>query len=507
MRLVLGLSIFAITVCYAAVQQDTITPPDPATELLREAYSIGMNFPPQERADLLMTLAYAAVGINRELVAPWSVELFYFADKNLPPDNNRAAIKKNALTALAQVDPNRAADLFTQLDLPPRPLASEDVRSFAARTIFAKLWEADGGIKSLEKIERLANWLGETGQYPYSAMAGIILKTAEKDQEKAADLFAEAQGFLQRDPGFPVTNKQFVEDFLLRTWKIPDKGILASAIASALASIERAEKSNHTSAKVEIFASQGKVALHSEGDYLVYRLLPLVQALDAKWADQLRDKYKEAASAPNDSLDSPSPAAVAVSPDGSASDAAMRNALDRGTVARVSQLAASDPKRALQLALSISDPSERSIALASVFPTYAKIDAAGSDTGLEALSKQLDSMDSGIGKLQVMTALIEADFALKKNKDAVAMIGRAFDLGSELVARDLEANPGEMLYLAPGVDELTRITEDTAKRPSVKFDILQKVRRASPDLLRARLLVAAARGIAAAPKPVDGEPN
>ena len=116
-------------------------------------------------------------------------------------------------------------------------------------------------------------------------------------------------------------------------------------------------------------------------------------------------------------------------------------------------------------------------------------------------------MDSGTGKLQVMTALIEAEFALGKNTDAVAMIGRAFDVGSELVARDLEANPGEMLYLAPGVDELSQVTEDTAKRPSVKFDILQKVRRANPDLLRARLLVAAAKGIAAAPKPVDGEPN
>ena len=344
MKLLVALCVFALTVSYSAAQQDAITPPDPATELLREAYSIGVNFPPPERADLLMTLGYAAAGINRQLVAPWSVELFYFADKNLPPDNNRAAIKKNALTALAQVDPNRAADLFTQLDLPPRPLASEEVRSFAARTLFAKLWEADGGIKSVEKIERIANWLGETGQYPYSAMAGIILKTAEKDQDRAAELFSEAEGFLPRDPGFLVTNKQFVEDFLLRTWKIPDKGILAGAIATALASIERAEKSSHASAKVEIFAPKGKVALHSEGDYLVYRLLPLVQALDAKWADQLRDKYKEAASAANDSLDSPSPAAVAVSPDGSASDSAMRNALDRGTVARVSQLAASDPK-------------------------------------------------------------------------------------------------------------------------------------------------------------------
>jgi hypothetical protein len=491
--------VFWIAAASLAAQQTAEPQAASPTSLLNEAYSIAANSSPQERAYLLMTLAQAASDVDPALVRPWSLELFAFANKNLAQDTYRAAMQKNALTALCQVDPNQAAELFTQLDPPGHPLANEDLRSFAARTLFPKLWEADGGLKSLEKIERIANWLGETGQYPYSAMAGIIRKTAEKDHEKAASLFSEAVAFLPRDPGFFVTNRQFVDDFLLQTWKIPETGVVANAITVALASIEAAEKAGQPSMRIDLFTTAGKVALSSQSDYLVYRLLPIVASIDMKWAAQLRDKYTEAGAATPDSPDSPAPAAMAMVRDGAATDSAIRAALDGSAASRVSEIAASDPQRALQIALSISDPASRASAMAAAMPAYSKVEPAAGDAGLQALAKQLETMQAGEGKLRLTITLADAYAGLGRDKDAAAMMGRALDLGEEIVSSDLEANPGKMVYQTPGFTELNGLVGNVVARPSLRYEAVERVRHVGVDTLRAHLTISVARGLAKLP--------
>lgn len=493
------LPIICIATAIACLAQDDqkVPPPPPLeVQLLQEAYSISVNFAPEERADILQRLAEASNGKQAQLTESWSIELLALATKQLPPGMYRSAMQKNALTSLAQVDPHRSADLFMTLEPPTAPLPNEDTRSYAARTLFLKLWEQDGPA-ALPRIRQLANWLGSTGQYPYSAITNIILGIAKTDEEQSQDLFAEALSYLSKDPGFLVTNRQFIVDFLLPTYKIPDKAILSSAIAQSLDAIERAEKiTDRRPMRFEIMGATGKIALSSESEYLVYRLLPLVDSVDEKWAKQIREKYK---GVPSSSLDSPVLATGALSATGGSSNEAVRSALDSGTLSQVSAVAKTDPAQALKLALSISDPDKRSAALASVLPAYASIDQKKSTSGIDDLAKQLDGMKSGIAKLQLMTNLINGYYALGREKDAVAMIGRAFDLGEELALRDLAANPGKMAYSAVGFDQIMGLAEAAAMHSSGTYDLLSKIRQVQSDLLRANLLSSMAKGLFSAP--------
>lgn len=485
------ISVVTIGACLA---QDSKVPPPPPLEiqLLREAYSISVNFAPEERADILLRLTQASGALQPQLTEPWSLELLELATKRLQPGIDRSAMMKNALTSLAQVNPIRSADLFMSLEPPAAPLPNEDVRSFAARTIFSKLWEKQGPA-ALPRIREIANWLGSTGQYPYSAIANTILAIAKTNEEQAGELFAEAASFLPRDPGFLVTNKQFVADFLLRTYQVPDRAVLGSAVGQALSAIERAEKiKDRPALHFEVMADAGKIALSSESEYLVYRLLPLIEQMDGQWAKQVREKYK---GVPSSSLGNPVHAAGAVSAGGGSTDAAVRGALDGGTLSQVTQLAKTDPAQALQWALSITDPDMRRAALAATLPAYSAVDEKKGAAGMLDLSKQLDGMQAGIGKLKLMVTLIEGYFALGRDKEAQATIGRAFDLGEELVVRDLEANPGKMAYSATGFDQIMDLAETAASRPGSSYDLLSRIRQVRSELIRANLLSSMAKGL------------
>jgi hypothetical protein len=287
-----------------------------------------------------------------------------------------------------------------------------------------------------------------------------------------------------------VTNRQFVVDFLLRTYKIPDKAVLGIAVAQALGAIERAQKDkDRPTMHFQVTGDAGTTALSSESEYLVHRLLPLIDQLDPQWAQRVREKYKGVSAG---SLDTPGTVAGA---SGGSTGAAVRGALDMSTASQAMALAKLDPARALQLALSITDPDQRNAALASVLPAYSSVDQKAGSAGMQDLAAQIDGMKAGIGKLQLMVNLINGYFALGRDKEAQAMIGRAFDLGEELVVRDLEANPGKMAYSASGFDQVMGLAETTASRPGSSYDLLARIRLVRSEVIRANLLSSMAKGL------------
>ncbi|MFQ5777190.1 MAG: hypothetical protein ACE5IP_04200 [Terriglobia bacterium] len=468
------------------------------SQLLEEANAISRNFIPEERADLLLELSQFAVALDPPRANSWSLELFQIATNELAPGPYRAAMQKNALTTLARTDPMRAAELYTLQNPPARSgdsLPGEDVRSFGARTLFPLLW-AKQAEAALPKIEEIAVWLGSTGQYPYGAMTEIVLKVAETDPQKAAALFAQAVSFFPRDPGIGNTNRRYI-GFLLRTWEVPGGGLLRQAIQEGLRALERDADTRTTSLYAEVTTAQGSIRFESEAELLAYRLLPLIEQLDPDWAERVREDYPALRGAPPITLGARLniAAALALQP-GDRNPTAMGKALDEHRLMQITQMAERDPKAALETAFSIRDPDRRAIALARTLPAYATADKEQAEARLRQSARYLDSMEPGREKLRLLVALARGYFALERVKDANQATARALDLGEELFAQDLQANPGTMAYAASGSEEMTTLVQWAAKNSADPLTILSRIRQVRSELLRARLLVFFAQGLA-----------
>ena len=467
-------------------------PPLPSPQsLFEEAYSLAANLPAEERADLLLELADASVLRPARSVA-LAEELLDLATTKLTPGPYRAAMQKNALMTISRADPIRAAQLYMMQDSPARPLPREDVRSFGARLLFSRLWDKLGE-RSLEDIKQIAVWLGETGQYPYVAVAMILPKVAEKDAQEASELFVQAVSFFARDPGFAVTNQDFV-DFLLRTWKIAGPGLARSAIESALSAIGKAADSGAPTQAIEVTVPGGSFRLDAQSDLLVYRLLPVIRELDPRWAESVVKEHSALRAAPQLEAGAPVRAAAAMATESKVQPVAMRNALDQHRLMQLPDLAKSDPDAALRSLLMIADQARRSVGMASLLPAFERSDPKRATAWRRELEEQLGQMKTGAPKLQLMAALARSLYESGRVEEAESLVRKAMSLGSEVIALDLEANPGKMLYAAEGFDDLSQLVTLAAERSPKPFDILQAVRNMEHDLLRARMLVCAAKG-------------
>jgi hypothetical protein len=473
--------------------------------LLQEADLTGRDFSPEERAYLLLKLAQGAVSTDKPQAKRWAEDLFQVSTKRMSLGSYRAAMQKNALTVLAQIDPDEAATLYRQLDTPEQwneQVLLEDYRSFGARTVFMKLWSKHQE-RSLDTIESIAKWLGTTGQYPYAAITPIINDLAKTDAMRARSMFAEAVSFLPRDLGFANTNREFT-NFLLATYKVPNLPLLKEALEAVMKSIEKGPRpDSRLEYSVQITSANRDISFSSESQFLIYRLLPLISSVDPDWAAELKEHDAKLRDAPISSEDEKPVITGAVSmPGDSPGPNSVADAMNESQLMKVQSFATSDPKQAAQIALSIGNPALRAIALATVAPSYADIDSRTAANWLHDASEEVSRLPSGTLKLRLMAALTKAKL-VNHAPDVEQDLRRTCALGEELFAEDMEANPGKMAYNAEGSDELEDLIEVAAARlprPAFAVDI---ARKAGNDLLRSHLLISAAMGLAAR----DGRPQ
>ncbi len=213
-------------------------------KLLRQADMESRDFPVEERAGVLQSIAHASLSIDKTRALLWSKELFRTAHQ-LPLGQDRAAYQKNALITMARVNPLAAAALYKQQDnlrdWATDEIPSEDIRSDRTRTLFPALWSARGK-KSLPQIRDIALWLGDTGGYPYSGLTPIFSDIAKEDRNAATDLFLDAITYLPRGQDIRSTNRIFTDFLLLLLcYKCgaPQKGQLESCRRSARARVCR----------------------------------------------------------------------------------------------------------------------------------------------------------------------------------------------------------------------------------------------------------------------------
>lgn len=472
--------------------------------LIREAYTISLGFAPEHRADLLLDILQVPNANAADVLKERSLELFALT-RQMKLGSFRASMQKNALVSLSKVDPEKAAELYLTQDTPDmwnEDVISEDYRAFGARTLFPNLWNRSG-MSSLPKIRTIANWIGSTGEYPYAAVLVVAEKVAQTNKPVAAQaLVSDAINSFKANKGFLDRDQEFT-DFILGIQKFVDVPLLREALDAELSSLDAETKDQNGQYTIQAADPEHKVQFNNQADYIAYRLLPLINEMDPSWAEQVKERYSVLRNLP------PAPqtsqvrmTGVVVPPGQTASNSQIASAMDEQRLSQVTMFAQDDPKQAAEIAMTIQDPSRRAIAFATLAPFYAKVNKEQTTDWLKESKSELDRLPAGKRKLKLMVALAKNSLIGADDKQAIAMFEKAFDLGEEIFEEDLKSNPGKMAYYSEGEEELADLTESFAKPPTVRTSTISRIESIRDELLKAKLLVAAAKGIGTESLPV-----
>jgi hypothetical protein len=169
--------------------------------------------------------------------------------------------------------------------------------------------------------------------------------------------------------------------------------------------------------------------------------------------------------------------------------------VDERRVSQVGVLAMSDPEAASEIAMQVRDISLRAVALCIVAPVYSKINQAEAENWLGQATEKLEDLPPDITKLKLLGALAVARLMEGKRNLATELLNKSFDLGEELFYQYMRSNPGAMAYSTPATATLANLSERFSEAPKTRNVVIFRVRSLRDDRLRAKLLVAAARGL------------
>lgn len=470
-------------------------------ELLERSYSMGVNFAPEERCSHLYVIALAATQFRSTqsdaFIKTWSNELFKKAGE-LPPSWNRSAFQKSALEILSSVDPEAAFRELSMVEMPPlddKSKAPEDVRAFAAQTIFSRIFEAKG-TSALRNIRAAAIGIGRTGEYPYSAMSQVSKKLLElKDKDSVLTIFREAMDFYHEGAHVRSADKDFL-DYTNSMWDILPPALKREALTNIVQHLETDDKADPSRSEiVRVVTDKGTINFSRRKTAILFQVLPKVREVDKQWAVKLEEKYSElrdpAAAGSVQHTSSMTVFSTSGSP-GQAS-AVMGLGLQRGTLSQMRELAKTDPAGAANLLGSVSDPELQARALAILAAAFRQTDPERSAALFSAAQKQTDSLPMGPAKLDALAALGEAAASAHDLPRIETEISTAFDLSDELLREELDTSPGETVYSSSVLDSLSKLAR-LGGEVSVDSTMaqLQKLRS---EALQAYLLAAVAQGL------------
>jgi sulfur transfer complex TusBCD TusB component (DsrH family) len=343
------------------------------------------------------------------------------------------------------------------------------------------------------KLENVARFFGQTGQYPYAAMSHIAVDIAPSDPLKVGRILRDATRYFQRDPGFISTNQEFVR-FILATRNIASPKILRKELMVATTALQQQPRTfKNRTYRVSMTTPRGTAAFGSQNEALLFQLLPLMKISVPKIAAELLERYPSLRLAPEITVDTPIAYAGSVSLGGTADPARMQSALDEGRAFKVQMMAASDPATALSIAQQITDSTLRHLAQVSLVPAYARVHPEQANAWLADAQSMLPSISDAGKKLRLMSAVALAQIKLGKYSEAIPWIAQVFALAEDLFMRERRQNPSEPSYALTGYDELSDLTENLSETAAQQSSLIARIETVSDEVLRARLLTAFAK--------------
>lgn len=469
-----------------------------ATQLLIKSYLTGRNLPPEPRTYLLTLLSDAAIQIEPSLTRLWAQEAFQATFK-LPMNWDRVAHQKNALVALAGVDPVLSFELFEAME-PTVSFSSgyipEDLRAYGARTIFIEYWKCKG-YASLGEIRRQAMRLGDTGQYPFLAMEPIIRDVHRQDEPEAHTLIGEALAHYVRARRAANTDDEFSQ-FLQKLWEVTPPTLQLQALQALVRNItdQPAPPGNRvffSSTQTE----RGAIEFTSPMQKLLYSLLPRIREVDRRWADELVDQQPalQRASAASGSEISTEQVTIENMTGAPAKEisAIQAYAFQKQKADRISKLVQLDPSQALAMVTSITDRGLRNQVLASIAEALASTDRVQARTLVGRIRKDMELSENSRERMAILAALARAAGANQEHSLLSEILERGMDLGEELSSEDHEVHPGKAVEDVDGFGSLADLTA-TGMKHFPDF-ILGRIDRISNEMLRAHLVLKAAQAL------------
>jgi hypothetical protein len=465
-----------------------------SAKILVQSFAIGSRLPPEERTSHLARLVQVAVKIHPDLGYLWSEQLFQLAAE-LPPTWNKIAWEQAAVTNLSRVDPDHAMEMFGMVDS-PIPLQNgsfpDDVRAYGAQTIFREFWTLHR-LAGLDRLRRVAQHVGETGEYPYLAMAPIVSELADGHQELAVSIFTEALTFYQRRSKFSSENLYFIQ-FLQMTRHSIQFPLVKEGIEEIVQRLTTEKSPSQSVYRGQVYGNRGGFETNDENDRLLIQVLPLLREIDPAAARSLveeRPSLRNAAAATGDFQHAET--ITFSTKEAAGVPGAEQYQMESARADYVEQIAKERPEEALTLARTIANPGLRVIAFARLAQNAAPESPQRARGFLDQSRSDMRSIQDDEDKLRALTAVARVEAALKDSRAVVEAVQQGFELGGELFEQDLELHPGKLAYRAVGFAELTELAGLGAK--FAPEEILSHISRIRSEALKANLLVDAADGI------------
>lgn len=438
-----------------AVEQSATPTP---SQILFMVWSESKQLPLTDRLFLLVNLVTSAAELNDSRVKSW-VDQIFMETEELPNSWNRAAMRKNALIALASVDPMAAVGRLQLMEPPAKKsdgkLAAEDLAADTARRLFPVVWAKS---HSLEYLEAAALAIGEKGEYPFVAMGPILVDVAKKEPGDAHRIFGTALGFFNRGNVTASTTANFVH-FLKTVESSISDGYLLEAVRSVVQRIVDPRTSLFGDQSFQ--GSVGSVPVRNQGDHLLLQLSPMIRRLDPTLAKKLEER-PELRNAPKD-VSTISASTVTGDGDASAQAKAHLSNLERASIRRIRTLVGEDPDRAVVELGLVQTPELRLEALGIL--------ASGLTNSRPEMSKQCEAElvrmmkdeRNGIVRLNGYLALARSAESRKDVDQLWDVIRKGFKIGEEMFRKDVDSSPIGAPFERPGFSQLLELSRIGAK--------------------------------------------
>jgi hypothetical protein len=472
-------------------------------QLLRESSVIGNKIEGNERIFYLYELTRVAVripSVDTKTAAAICEDLFVRAFK-MPDGWDRVAAEKNALVSLSARDPQRAMILFLQVE-DPRPQSSaaglifpEDVRADAAIDIFPNYWQS-AGRDGLPQIMKVAEHIGDTGEYPYSAM-GLIIKELGKIQDdegraEANGILSEAMGYYQRGSALKFRNRR---DEFLELLQNAKSTVSNAQFASAVELfVDRLLNDPAPAERYlgEIGTSRGTLRFTDSNRAFLFRVFHFLSEVNPRRAARLSQLYPDLTQADGNILYAAYTVGRGTLPE---SQTTLNENLQRSVRYHLESLQQTNPQAALQVAETQPTPGLRLAGLSVLLNTDGEPDALTKSIYQEAM-QQVGRMPEGIAKLSDMSQLAKTAYAVKDFSNFYALSATVFEKGTKAFHDDSLARRQRPTDARPGYPELSEIVRFAA---SNREDwLVERVREMPDGILKAHLLIHAAKGAAEA---------
>ena len=459
-------------------------------DLLIKAYLLGRQLPAEERAFQLLRLTDVSKRHEPALAKLWCQEVLEVS-RSLAPNPNAAYLQRNALIDLAAVDPKRALELLRSTDPPVADksgIIKADPPTGSAEAIFAELWNRGGGAPTVNALQAEAQYLGDTGAYPYAAM-GTLMKALHGNAPLVQRLFTEAAGYYQRGSRVASADEDFAE-FIKSVGRLVSKSQLKEALEPLVSNLLKpSDPGNSPTLSLQVYTDKGVASFHN-----VIALLPTIAEVDPDWADRLRRNDPQLAQAGGGSgkVNYIEGAAVHGSADVQQPAAIVEQGMQRSRLVQIREVSQQDPDVALKLSMSLADPALRSVGLATVAAAVAPRDATRASALMNEVNGTYKNISDPADREQVLAALAEAQAAIGDISSFRATEDHAFALGEELLQEELDTHPGKPAFFSNVLQELSRLTK-VGCRIDCKNTVTRVVSVRS-DVLASYLLIDAAEG-------------